>query len=190
MNVRKESLCPLSPLLSSQSSRYSDSVGAVGNSGAAPDRLGFAVSVAARVRSNGLPGWVSSLRSRRQLLAPILQLAGVVSPLSALHATSIQIAGIAVAIVGIGATVYAQVDMGDSWRIGVDTSEVTTLVRSHGHAQVTNDVHRDLVSTSSLRLPRLVADTDHLVHPVHTVLFSASSLPAYSAGCAIRSSPR
>ena len=61
--------------------------------------------------------------------APVLQLAGVVSPLSFLTAPWIQLAGIALAVVGIAATVYAQVDMGDSWRIGVDPSETTTLVR-------------------------------------------------------------
>lgn len=61
--------------------------------------------------------------------APVLQLAGVVSPLGILHAPQIQLTGIALAVVGIGATVYAQADMGDSWRIGVDPSETTTLVR-------------------------------------------------------------
>ena len=35
------------------------------------------------------------------------------------------------AIAGIAATLYAQHDMGQSWRIGVDPSETTTLVR-HG----------------------------------------------------------
>jgi protein-S-isoprenylcysteine O-methyltransferase Ste14 len=61
--------------------------------------------------------------------APVLQVAGVVSPLNSLHAPWIQLTGIVVAIAGIAATVYAQVDMGDSWRIGVDPSELTTLVR-------------------------------------------------------------
>jgi protein-S-isoprenylcysteine O-methyltransferase Ste14 len=63
--------------------------------------------------------------------APVLQLVGVVSPLNVLHAPWIQITGILLALGGIAATVYAQVDMGDSWRIGVDPSETTTLVR-HG----------------------------------------------------------
>lgn len=59
--------------------------------------------------------------------APVLQLLGFVSPL--LQSNSIHIAGIALALVGIGATVYAQIDMGESWRIGVDAGETTTLVR-------------------------------------------------------------
>ena len=47
--------------------------------------------------------------------APLLQLAGVVSPLDVLHAPWIQAAGITVAAAGIATTVHAQLDMGDSW---------------------------------------------------------------------------
>lgn len=65
------------------------------------------------------------------VFAPILQLAGVVSPLAPLDHPWLNVAGIAIAVAGIAATLYAQVDMGDSWRIGVDASETTTLVR-HG----------------------------------------------------------
>lgn len=73
-------------------------------------------------------------------VVPVLQLAGVVSPLSFLHAPWIQIAGIAMAAAGIGATVYAQVDMGDSWRIGVDPDETTTLVRKGVFGLVRNPI--------------------------------------------------
>lgn len=72
--------------------------------------------------------------------APVLQLAGVVSPLDFLHARWIQHVGIVVAVVGIGATVYAQVDMGESWRIGVDPSETTTLVRQGVFGLVRNPI--------------------------------------------------
>src|SRR5215468_11031082 len=50
-------------------------------------------------------------------VAPLLQLVGMVSPLNLLQAPWIQLTGIALALIGIAATVYAQVDMGDSWRI-------------------------------------------------------------------------
>jgi len=72
--------------------------------------------------------------------APILQLAGVVSPLSVLTTAWIQFTGVVLAIVGIAATVYAQLDMGDSWRIGVDPSETTTLVRSGVFGWVRNPI--------------------------------------------------
>lgn len=72
--------------------------------------------------------------------APVLQLAGVVAPLSFLDATLVQLTGIALAVAGIGATVYAQVDMGESWRIGVDPGETTTLVRQGVFGVVRNPI--------------------------------------------------
>lgn len=74
------------------------------------------------------------------VFAPVLQLLGVVSPVSALHAPWIQITGIAIATLGIAATVYAQLDMGDSWRIGVDRNERTTLVRTGVFGRVRNPI--------------------------------------------------
>lgn len=72
--------------------------------------------------------------------APALRLAGVVSPLSFLHAPWIQFTGIALAVIGIAATAYAQVDMGDSWRIGVDPTETTILVRKGVFGLVRNPI--------------------------------------------------
>ncbi|MGB3482818.1 MAG: isoprenylcysteine carboxylmethyltransferase family protein [Mycobacterium sp.] len=69
--------------------------------------------------------------------APALQLLGAVD---ALRAPWLPGAGIAVAVTGIIATVYAQIDMGDSWRVGVDAGETTTLVRSGAFAVVRNPV--------------------------------------------------
>jgi len=72
--------------------------------------------------------------------APILQLLGVVSPVGLLHVPWIQLTGAAVAVVGIVTTVYSQLDMGDSWRIGVDKSETTTLVRTGVFGVVRNPI--------------------------------------------------
>ncbi|OBK77298.1 isoprenylcysteine carboxylmethyltransferase family protein [Mycobacterium sp. 1274761.0] len=72
--------------------------------------------------------------------APVLQWGGVVSPLGLLQETWIQLTGIALAVVGIAATVYAQIDMGESWRIGVDPSETTTLVRHGVFGMVRNPI--------------------------------------------------
>jgi protein-S-isoprenylcysteine O-methyltransferase Ste14 len=74
------------------------------------------------------------------VFAPILQLLGVVSPVGFLHAPWIQITGTAIAVIGIAATVYAQLDMGDSWRIGVNKSETTALVRTGVFAWVRNPI--------------------------------------------------
>ncbi|MUM19698.1 isoprenylcysteine carboxylmethyltransferase family protein [Mycobacterium sp. CBMA271] len=62
------------------------------------------------------------------LLAPILQLTGIIAPLAALDIRPLQIAGIVLAVLGIVATIGAQQTMGESWRVGVDTRETTTLV--------------------------------------------------------------
>jgi protein-S-isoprenylcysteine O-methyltransferase Ste14 len=79
-------------------------------------------------------------------VAPVLQLLGVVTPLGLLHAPWIQIAGIAIAVIGIFATVYAQLDMGDSWRIGVDPSETTTLVRTGVFGWVRNPIFSAMIT--------------------------------------------
>ncbi len=83
-------------------------------------------------------GFVAAMAAA--FVAPALQLIGVISPVSVLHAAWLQITGIVIAIAGIAATVYAQLDMGDSWRIGVDPSETTTLVRKGVFAAVRNPI--------------------------------------------------
>jgi protein-S-isoprenylcysteine O-methyltransferase Ste14 len=74
------------------------------------------------------------------VFAPILQMLGVVAPVNFLHAPWIQITGAVIAVIGIATTVYAQLDMGDSWRIGVDKSETTTLVRTGVFGWVRNPI--------------------------------------------------
>ena len=77
-----------------------------------------------------------------------------------LHAPWIQITGIVVAIVGIFATVYAQLDMGDSWRIGVDPGETTTLVRTGVFGWVRNPIFTAMITFGfgiALVTPNLVA---------------------------------
>ena len=94
------------------------------------------------------------------VLASILQLLDVVAPVAVLHAPWIQIGGIVVAIVGIFATVYAQLDMGDSWRIGVDPGETTTLVRTGVFGWVRNPIFIAMITFGfgiALVTPSLVA---------------------------------
>jgi protein-S-isoprenylcysteine O-methyltransferase Ste14 len=94
------------------------------------------------------------------VLASILQLLDVVAPVAVLHAQWLQISGIVVAIVGIFATVYAQLDMGDSWRIGVDPGETTTLVRTGVFGWVRNPIFTAMITFGfgiALVTPSLVA---------------------------------
>lgn len=74
------------------------------------------------------------------IAAPALQLAGIAMPLQFLDTTWIATIGTVVATLGIAATVYAQRDMGESWRIGVDPEETTSLVRNGVFALVRNPI--------------------------------------------------
>jgi protein-S-isoprenylcysteine O-methyltransferase Ste14 len=74
------------------------------------------------------------------VFAPILQLTGIVAPLEPFDRPWLNVAGIVIAVLGIAATLYAQFDMGDSWRIGVDADETTTLVRSGVFGWVRNPI--------------------------------------------------
>jgi protein-S-isoprenylcysteine O-methyltransferase Ste14 len=72
--------------------------------------------------------------------APFLDLLGVVEPLAALDLTALQVAGLALATIGIVATFVAQVAMGTSWRVGVDPEETTSLVTGGPFAVVRNPI--------------------------------------------------
>jgi protein-S-isoprenylcysteine O-methyltransferase Ste14 len=103
-------------------------------------------------------GFVAALVAA--VAAPALQMLDVVSPVGVLHASWIQTAGVAIAVIGITATVYAQLDMGDSWRIGVDPSETTTLVRSGVFGLVRNPIFTAMITFGfgiALVTPNLVA---------------------------------
>lgn len=62
------------------------------------------------------------------LVSPVLVLAGLAAPLRAFQRLDVQVLGLLLACCGIGLTVLAELQMGESWRVGVDPSEVTSLV--------------------------------------------------------------
>ncbi|MEE6168568.1 MULTISPECIES: methyltransferase family protein [unclassified Mycolicibacterium] len=72
--------------------------------------------------------------------APLLQLLDILTPLTLMQAPWIQASGTALAVAGIAATLYSQRDMGESWRIGVDPGETTTLVRQGVFGMVRNPI--------------------------------------------------
>lgn len=74
-------------------------------------------------------------------LGPLLQFVNVIAPLHLWAAEWTPIAGVTVATVGIGLTVWAQLAMGDSWRIGVDSEETTELVHSGIFGLVRNPIY-------------------------------------------------
>jgi protein-S-isoprenylcysteine O-methyltransferase Ste14 len=80
--------------------------------------------------------------------APVLALLDVVEPIAALDAGVAHAPGIVLAVVGIGATFYAQVAMGTSWRIGVDEHERTELVTSGPFGLVRNPIFSAMLPTA------------------------------------------
>ncbi|OFB41797.1 isoprenylcysteine carboxyl methyltransferase [Mycolicibacterium sp. (ex Dasyatis americana)] len=74
------------------------------------------------------------------VFAPAAQFLGILIPIAGLQAAWIQALGTVLAVVGVAGTVYAQLDMGESWRIGVDPSETTTLVRNGVFGTVRNPI--------------------------------------------------
>ncbi len=79
------------------------------------------------------------------LAAPLLQLSRVVSPLPVLNHGWVSGAGLTLAACGLGATLYAQLDMGESWRVGVDTTETTALVRGGTFGLVRNPIFTAMI---------------------------------------------
>jgi protein-S-isoprenylcysteine O-methyltransferase Ste14 len=93
-------------------------------------------------------------------LGPILQWANVIGPVDILNGVWVQVAGIVIATAGIAATVYAQLEMGDSWRIGVDKQETTTLVQTGVFGRVRNPIYTAVFTFGlgiALVTPNLVA---------------------------------
>src|SRR5271165_1533300 len=80
------------------------------------------------------------------VVGPALQLSGVITPLPVLNADWIQITGIALALLGIALTVWAQLDMGDSWRVGVDENETTALVHTGMFGWVRNPIYTAMLT--------------------------------------------
>ena len=115
----------------------------------------------------GRPGsaeWVAGVGFTVALLlgaaAPVLALLDLVEPISALDVTALHAAGLVLALGGIGATFYAQVAMGESWRIGVDPGERTRLVTSGPFALVRNPIFAAMLPTAlglTLLVPSWVA---------------------------------
>ena len=60
-------------------------------------------------------------------VAPAATLAGL-DTLDVFDVSGLQLLGVVVASIGVGLTLLAQLDMGESWRIGVDERESTELV--------------------------------------------------------------
>jgi protein-S-isoprenylcysteine O-methyltransferase Ste14 len=92
--------------------------------------------------------------------APVLTLAGALDPIDPLDGTVGHVAGVALSVAGLAGTLYAQMAMGASWRIGVDPEERTELVTTGPFALVRNPIFAAMLPTSlglALLVPNAVA---------------------------------
>ncbi len=138
--------------------------------------LAFGVRILIQVRSTGSTGflglhgrpgsveWIAGVGFAVALTvgaaAPVLALLDLVEPISALDTTPVHAVGLVLAVAGIGATFYAQVAMGSSWRIGVDPEERTQLVTTGPFALVRNPIYSAMLPTAlglALLVPSWVA---------------------------------
>lgn len=114
--------------------------------------------------SLGSPEWLAGVLFVVALAvgvaAPVLALTGTAEPIEALDAAALNWIGVALAVGGIALTLYAQLAMGESWRIGVDPSERTELVTSGPFAWVRNPIFSAMIPTGlglALMVPNLPA---------------------------------
>ena len=94
------------------------------------------------------------------LAAPILDLAGVLDPISPLNGEYGHAAGGGLFFGGLAITLISQAAMGTSWRIGVDHSERTELVTDGPFAAVRNPIFTGMLFVGlglTLLVPNIVA---------------------------------
>ncbi|MFV0434315.1 MAG: methyltransferase family protein [Leucobacter sp.] len=82
------------------------------------------------------------------LAAPILQLAGLLRPVPFLEQPVVFAFGLILTLAGAALTLAAQQAMGRSWRVGVDHSETTELVRGGMFALVRNPIFTAVILTA------------------------------------------
>jgi protein-S-isoprenylcysteine O-methyltransferase Ste14 len=79
------------------------------------------------------------------LFAPLMEIAGLVTPWAMLTKSAVHAAGIALAVLGMIGTLWSQMAMGDAWRIGVDREERTELVARGPFRHVRNPIFTSMV---------------------------------------------
>jgi protein-S-isoprenylcysteine O-methyltransferase Ste14 len=82
--------------------------------------------------------------------APLLDVFDVIEPLDALDSGGVRATGVALFLAGLIGTLYAQIAMGASWRIGVDETERTELVTSGPFGVVRNPIFANVVAFAGL----------------------------------------
>lgn len=93
------------------------------------------------------------------IAAPIAALTGV-DDLGLLDGVAVRATGVVLAVAGIVLTLVAQLSLGASWRIGVDSDERTDLVTTGAFARVRNPIFSAMVVTAAglaLMVPNVIS---------------------------------
>jgi len=123
-------------------------------------------------RIGSLPWLAGVTASLGLVLAPVAPLAAIYGWPGGgliLSNAAVHYIGAAFAVAGIGGALLAQLSMGNSWRVGVDESEVTDLVTSGLFAWVRNPIFT-FIWTSLLGLVLLVPNGAALLAAALTVI--------------------
>jgi protein-S-isoprenylcysteine O-methyltransferase Ste14 len=78
---------------------------------------------------------------------PAAELLGILEPVGAPFASLANLAGLLLALAGCGLTLVAQLQMGSSWRIGVDARETTPLITDGLFRFVRNPIFSGMMLT-------------------------------------------
>lgn len=94
------------------------------------------------------------------VLAPVLDVTDALEPIGAIDGPVAHGVGLVLFGLGLAATLYAQLTMGESWRVGVDEREKTDLVTGGPFAVVRNPIFAAMIPTSlglTFMVPNVVA---------------------------------
>jgi len=94
------------------------------------------------------------------VLAPVLDVTDTLEPIAAIDGPGAHAAGLVLFGLGLAATLYAQLAMGESWRVGVDESERTDLVTGGPFAVARNPIFAAMIPTSlglTFMVPNVIA---------------------------------
>ena len=94
------------------------------------------------------------------VLAPVLDVSDALEPIGAIDGPAAHAFGLVLFGLGLAATLYSQLAMGESWRVGVDETERTELVTGGPFTVVRNPIFAAMIPTSlglALMVPNLVA---------------------------------
>ena len=107
-------------------------------------------------------GAVLGLGLALSVLAPLADLAGILPAIESLEGWGPRAVGVALAGAGIGLTIRAQLDLGESWRLGVRVGEAAPLVTYGVFARVRNPIFSGVLLTFGglgLLVPNALAAT-------------------------------